>query len=64
MAMPVVSFGLVISRQYAPNGLRVDINLLLQEFYVVLAHALGRALSVEIKEQPAAAGALAAAAKQ
>ena len=64
MAMPVVSFGLVIYRQYASNGLRVDMNLLLHEFRVVLAQALGRALSVEIEEQPAAAGALAAAAKQ
>jgi len=39
----------------------VDINLLLQEFRVVLAYALGRALVAEIEEQPATAEALAAA---
>ncbi len=53
---------LVIYKQYAPDALQVDINLLLQEFRTVLAQALSRALAGEIEEQPATAEAVAAAA--
>ena len=42
---------LVIYKQYAHDGLRVDINLLLQEFRVVLAQALGRSLATEMDDQ-------------
>jgi UDP-GlcNAc:undecaprenyl-phosphate GlcNAc-1-phosphate transferase len=42
---------LVIYKRYVPDALRVDVNLLLQEFRVVLAQALGRALSAENEEQ-------------
>ena len=52
---------LVIYKRYATDALRVDVNLLLQEFRVVLAYALGRALAADIEEQPATAEALAAA---
>jgi hypothetical protein len=50
---------LVIYKKYAPSALQVDINLLLQEFRVVLAQALSRALTSEIEQQPATAEALA-----
>ncbi len=53
---------LVIYKQYAPDALQVDINLLLQEFRTVLAQVLSRALAGEIEEQPATADAVAAAA--
>jgi hypothetical protein len=52
---------LVVYKQYAPDALRVDINLLLQEFRTVLAQALSRALASEIEEQAATSEALAAA---
>jgi UDP-GlcNAc:undecaprenyl-phosphate GlcNAc-1-phosphate transferase len=52
---------LVVYKQYAPDALRVDINLLLQEFRTVLAQALSRALASETEEQAASAEALAAA---
>jgi UDP-GlcNAc:undecaprenyl-phosphate GlcNAc-1-phosphate transferase len=41
----------VVYKQYAPDALRVDINLLLQEFRTVLAQALARVLSAEAQEQ-------------
>jgi len=53
---------LVIYKRYAPDALRVDINLLLQEFRVVLAQALSRALSAEIDERTATTEAMAVAA--
>ena len=53
---------LMIYKRYASDALRVDINLLLQEFRVVLAYALGRALSAETEEQTVRAETLAAAA--
>jgi len=53
---------LVIYKQYASSALQVDINLLLQEFRVVLAQALGRALAAEIEEQSAQSEPLATAA--
>jgi UDP-GlcNAc:undecaprenyl-phosphate GlcNAc-1-phosphate transferase len=46
---------LTVYKQYAPAALRVDINLLLQEFRVVLARALDRALSFEAEENSAPA---------
>jgi UDP-GlcNAc:undecaprenyl-phosphate GlcNAc-1-phosphate transferase len=45
---------LVVYKQYAPNALQVDINLLLQEFRAVLAQALSRALASERREEAAA----------
>ena len=39
---------LMIYKRYASDALRVDVNLLLQEFRVVLAYALGRVLSAEM----------------
>ena len=53
---------LVIYKRYATEALQVDINLLLQEFRVVLAYALGRTLSAEMEEQTVSAEVLAAAA--
>jgi UDP-GlcNAc:undecaprenyl-phosphate GlcNAc-1-phosphate transferase len=52
---------LVVYKQYAPDALRVDINLLLQEFRTVLVQALSRALASETEEQAASAEALVAA---
>jgi hypothetical protein len=52
---------LTMYKQYAPDALRVDINLLLQEFRVVLAQALSRSLAAEMEEQPAAPAAVATA---
>jgi len=42
---------LVVYKQYAPSALQVDINLLLQEFRVVLGQAVSRTLMAEITEQ-------------
>jgi UDP-GlcNAc:undecaprenyl-phosphate GlcNAc-1-phosphate transferase len=53
---------LVVYKQYAPQGLRVDVNLLLQEFRVVLGQALKRTLLAEREEQSATAEAVAAVA--
>ena len=54
---------LVVYKQCAATALQVDINLLLQEFRVVLAQALSRTLAAEITEQqPVAAEAVVAAA--
>ncbi|HYN16441.1 MAG TPA: MraY family glycosyltransferase [Terriglobales bacterium] len=53
---------LVIYKRYARDALRVDVNLLLQEFRLVLAQALSRALAAETEEQTVSAEALAAAA--
>ena len=53
---------LVIYKRYASDTLRVDINLLLQEFRVVLAYALGRAVSADMEEQTVSPEALPAAA--
>ena len=53
---------LVIYKRYASDALRVDINLLLQEFRVVLAYALGRALSAEMEEPTVRTDTLVAAA--
>ncbi len=52
---------LVIYKRYVPNALQVDINLLLQEFRVALAQALGRSLAAEAEEQPAASAVAVAA---
>ena len=53
---------LVVFKRYASDALRVDINLLLQEFRVVLAYALGRALSAEMEGPAVTTDALVAAA--
>ena len=53
---------LVVYKRYEGDALRVDINLLLQEFRVVLAYALGRALSAEMEEPTVRTDTLAAAA--
>jgi len=53
---------LVIYKRYAPDALRVDVNLLLQEFRLVLAQALSRALAAETDEQTVSAEPLTAAA--
>lgn len=52
---------LVLYKQYAPSALQVDVNLLLQEFRVVLAQALGRTLATEVGARPAASEVMAAA---
>lgn len=44
---------LTLYKEYAPSALQVDINLLLQEFHVVLAQALGRTLAAEDKQSTA-----------
>ena len=53
---------LVVYKRYASDALRVDINLLLQEFRVVLAYALGRALSAATEDQTVRVETMAAAA--
>ncbi len=52
---------LVLYKQYEPSGLQVDINLLLQEFRVVLAQALSRTLAAESAHAPSATEVMAAA---